>query len=111
MGACSSCGGCCAPCATTCGALGGASIGGMSSFFVRGSGYSGIIPFLRRHHVSQSNDDATPVDGEALVDPNHPGHREAIKVVSHVDDDKHEETVLWLKGLLQEIGHESDPQT
>jgi hypothetical protein len=83
----------------------------MSSFFVRGSGYSGIIPFLRRHHVSQSNDDATPVDGEALVDPNHPGHREAIKVVSHVDDDKHEETVLWLKGLLQEIGHESDPQT
>jgi hypothetical protein len=50
------------------------------------------------------------VDGDALVDPNHPGHREAIKTVSHVDDDQHEETIQWLKGLLHQIEHGSEPQ-
>ena len=39
----------------------------------------------------QSTDDnATPTGGDARVDPNHPGHREAIKAISHGDDDMHE---------------------
>ena len=111
MAGCASCGGCCAPCATTCGVMGGASFGAMGTPFVGGFGGFGFFPFFGGRHVSQNNDDnATPVDGDALVDPNHPGHREAIKTVSHVDDDQHEETIQWLKGLLHQIEHGSEPQ-
>jgi len=93
----------------TCGSLGGMSLGVIDSFSVKGSGYSGIIAVLRRHYASRRKKDrVSPVDGNALVDPNHPGHHEAIKSASHVDDDKHEETVQWLQGLLEQIEPESD---
>src|SRR5665213_1079235 len=85
MAGCASCGGCCAHCATTCGVMGGASFGTMGSPFIGGFGSFGFFPFFGGHHASRRNDDnATPVDGDALVDPNHPGHREAIKTISHV---------------------------
>lgn len=111
MAGCAPCGGCCAPCASTCGVMGGASFGAMGSPFAGGLGGFGFFPFFRAHHASQSNDDnATPVDGDALVDPNHPGHREAIKTVSHVDDAQHEETIQWLKDLLHQLGDGGEPQ-
>jgi|GEM_PF-1414850 len=111
MAGCASCGGCCAHCATTCGVVGGASFGAMGSPFIGGFGGFGFFPFFGGHHASQSNDDnATPVDGDALVDPNHPGHREAIKTISHVNDDKHEKITQWLKDELHQIEHGSDPQ-
>jgi hypothetical protein len=111
MAGCASCGGCCAHCASTCGVMGGASFGAMGSPFVGGFGGFGFFPFFGGRHALQSNDDnATPVDGDALVDPNHPDHREAIKTVSHVDDDKHEKITQWLKDELHQIEHGSDPQ-
>jgi hypothetical protein len=88
--------------------MGGASFGAMGSPFIGGFGF---FPFFGGHHSLQSKDDnATPVDGDALVDPNHPGHREAIKTISHVDDDKHEKITQWLKDELHQIEHGSDPQ-
>jgi hypothetical protein len=111
MAGCASCGGCCAHCATTCGVMGGASFGAMGSPFIGGFGGFGFFPFFGGHRASPGNDDdATQVDGDALVDPNHLGHREAIKTISHVDDDKHEKITQWLKDELQKIEHGSDPQ-
>jgi hypothetical protein len=96
----------------TCGSLGGTSLGVIDSFSVKGSGYSGVIAALRRHYASRRNEETgTPVDGDALVDPNHPGHLEAVRTVSHVDDDKHEETVQWLQGLLEQIEPQSDQKS
>ena len=111
MAGCASCGGCCAHCATTCGVMGGASFGVMGSPFIGGFGGFGFFPFFGGHRASLSNDDsATPVDGDALVDSNHLGHREAIKTISHVDDEKHEKITQWLKDELHKIEHGSDPQ-
>ena len=111
MAGCASCGGCCAHCATTCGVMGGASFGAMGSPFIGGFGGFGFFPFFGGHRASLSNDDnATPVDGDALVDSNHLGHREAIKTISHVDDEKHEKITQWLKDELHKIEHGSDPQ-
>ena len=114
MAGCASCGGCCAHCATSCGVVGGASFGAMGSPFIGGLGGLGgfgFFPFFGGHHASQSNDDnATPVDGDALVDSNHPGHREAIKTISHVDDDTHDKITQWLKDELHQIEHRSDPK-
>jgi hypothetical protein len=90
--------------------MGGASFGTMSSPFIGGFGGFGFFPFFGGHRASQSNDgNVTPVDGDALVDPNHPGHREAIKTISHVDDDKHEKITQWLKDELHK--HGSDPKS
>lgn len=111
MAGCASCGGCCAHCATTCGVMGGASFGAMGSPFIGGFGGFGFFPFFGGHHSLQSeNDDATPVDGDALVDTNHSGHRDAIKTISHVVDEKHEKITQWLKDELHKIEHQSDPQ-
>jgi hypothetical protein len=92
--------------------MGGAAFGAMGSPFIGGFGGLGFFPFFRGHHSSPSNHvDATPVDGDALVDPNHPGHRDAIKTVSHVDVDQHEETIQWLKDLLHQLDEGSEPPT
>jgi hypothetical protein len=85
--------------------MGGASIGALGGF-----GSSGFSYFTSNHPLQNIDDNATPVDGDALVDPNHPGHREAIKTISHVDDDKHEKITQWLKAELHQIEHGSDPQ-
>jgi hypothetical protein len=111
MAGCAHCGGCCAHCATACGVMGGASFGAMGAPFIGGFGGFGFFPFFGGHSALQSNDDnATPVDGDALVDPNHPGHREAIKTIAHVDDDKHEKITQWLKNELHQFEHGSDPK-
>jgi hypothetical protein len=90
--------------------MAGASFGAMGSPFIGGFGGFGFFPFFRDHHASQSNDNnATPVNGDALIDPKHSGHREAIKTVSHVDDGQHEETIRWLKDLLHQLDDGSDP--
>ncbi len=91
--------------------MGGASFGAMGSPFIGGFGGFGFFPFFGGHRALLSNDDnATPVDGDALVDSNHLGHREAIKTISHVDDEKHEKITQWLKDELHKIEHGSDPQ-
>jgi len=95
----------------TCGSLAGSSIGVIPSFSVGGSHYTGIIPYLQRRHASKTHDDATPVDDVALGDPAHPGHGEAVKLISYLDTDQREETVHWLEGLLQDSGNESGPLT
>ncbi len=111
MAGCASCGGCCAQCATTCGVVGGTSFGAIGSPIIGAFGGLGFLPYFGGHHSSQGADgNSTPVDGDALVDPNHPGHREAVKTISHVDDDKHEKITQWLKDELQRIERGSDPQ-
>ena len=119
MAGCAHCGGCCAHCGATCGAFGGGSFGGFGggSFggfggapFMGGMGNFGFFPFFGGHHASKRDDEnATPVDGDALLDPNHPGHREAIATVAHVDDEKHEKMTQWIKDELHRIEHGSDP--
>jgi hypothetical protein len=111
MAGCAHCGGCCAHCGTTCGLMGGAPIGGMGSPFIGGFGGFGFFSYFGGWHASKKKeDDSTPVDGDALVDPNHPGHREAIQTISHVDDEKHEKITAWLKDELHKLDHGSDPQ-
>jgi len=58
------------------------------------------------------DDDATPVDVDALMDSNHPGHRAAIKTISHVDADKHRKITQSLKDEVEqiELGSAPDPQ-
>jgi hypothetical protein len=105
MAGCASCGGCCAQCASTCGVMGGASFSALGG--IDGSGFS---YFTSNHPLQNIDDNATPVDGDALVDRDHPDHREAIKTISHVDDDKHEKIIQWLKDETHRIERGSDPQ-
>jgi hypothetical protein len=105
MAGCASCGGCCAQCASTCGVMGGASLGG-----VRGFGESDFSYFTSNHPLQNVDDNVASVDGDALVAPNHPGHREAIKTLSHVDDDKHKRIIQWLKDELHQAEDGSDSQ-
>jgi hypothetical protein len=100
MAGCASCGGCCANCASTCGVMGGAAFGALG-----GMGGSGFSYFTSNHPLQNIDDNATPVDADALVEPNHSGHREAIKTISHVDDDKHEKITQWLKDELHKGDH------
>jgi hypothetical protein len=110
MAGCAACAGCCANCGTTCGFVGGASLTALGSPYIGGSGFDYFLG--GNHSIQDKDDNATPVDGDALVDPNHPGHREAVKTLSHVDDDKHEKISQWLKDKLThiELGSEPDPQ-
>jgi hypothetical protein len=68
--------------------------------------------FSNNHPLQNVDDNTTPVDGDALVDPDHPGHREAITTISHVDDGKHKKFAQWLKEELQkmELGSAPDPR-
>jgi hypothetical protein len=81
--------------------MGGASFGALGG--LSGSGFS---YFTNNHPVKNFNDDGTPVDGDALADPDHPGHRKAIKTISHVEGDKHEKITQWLKAELHQTEHE-----
>ncbi len=74
--------------------MGGAALGAWGE-----SGGSWYSYFTSNHPLQNAEDDTTPVDGDALVDPDHPGHREAIKSISH-DDDKHRKIAQWLKDEL-----------
>jgi hypothetical protein len=81
--------------------MGGASFGALG-----GMSDSGFWYFTSNHPLQNIDGDTTAVDGDALVDHNHPGHREAIKAISHVDADKHEKITQWLKDEISRI----DPQ-
>ena len=105
MAGCASCGGCCAQCASTCGALVGAPLGALAG--MDGSGFS---YFTSNHPLQNVDGDAIPVDGEALVAPDHPGHRHAIKTMSHVDDATHENIVQRLRNEVHHIERGGDPQ-
>ena len=110
MVACASCGGCCAHCGASCGAIGGGAglgfggaFGGVGMGGFNGLGGFGFLPFFglsRRHSASASDEGQTPVDCDALVDHNNPGHQAAIQTISHVDDEKHEKILQWLKDEL-----------
>lgn len=110
MAGCAACAGCCANCGATCGVVGGTSLTAIGSPFVGGS--AGFDYFLGGDHsIRDQDEDATPVNGDALVDPHHPGHRDAIKSISHVDDEQHKKITKWLKDKLTqiELGSTPDP--
>jgi hypothetical protein len=73
-------------------------------------GGSGSSYFESNHPSKNFYDDGTPVESDALVDPDRPGHRDAIKKISHVEGDKHEKIIQWLKAEIHQDGHGSDPQ-
>jgi hypothetical protein len=115
MPSCAHCGGCCARCSATCGSLRGLSAGHAGPLFGGGGfGAFGFFPFfmMGRSRSSQPTDDqSTPVDGDALTDSNNPGHGDAIKTISHVDDNKHEKFITWLKEENHKIEHGDSPPT
>lgn len=81
-------------------------MGGGSIFPMGGLMGFGFLPFFglgRTRPAATPDDDSTPVDGDALVDQNNPGHREAIQTISHVDDEKHENILQWLKDELHKL--------
>jgi hypothetical protein len=51
--------------------------------------------------------EAPKVDCDALADPNHLGHREAVKTIAHVDDGTHEPMLTCIEDELEkfEPGH------
>ena len=111
MAGCGHCGGCCAHCGSTCGHLEGAQLGGIGSPFIGGFGNFGFYPYFGGWHRSKKKDDGiTPIDADALVDPNHPGHRDAIQTISHIDDEKHGKLIAWLEEELHKLEHRSGPQ-
>jgi hypothetical protein len=89
--------------------MGGASIGGMGGVYVGGLIGSGFAPFVRKRHMkSEQDDEPTPVNLDALANLNHPGHREAITTISHVDDDRHGQIIRWLRDELRKLVVGSD---
>ena len=84
--------------------MGGIGFGALGG--INGSGFS---YFTSNHPLQNAEEDNTPVDADALADPHHVGHREAIKTLSHVDDDKHEKITQWLKDELDKIEGGSAP--
>jgi hypothetical protein len=86
------------------GGIGGAFGGGSATGFgASGLGMNtlGFLPFFgRTHRKPDPEDDKTPVDCDALVDHDNPGHRAAVQTISHVDDEKHDKILQWLKDEL-----------
>jgi hypothetical protein len=110
MVACGSCGGCCGHCGAICGGCSGASAGGIGGAFGGGGFFGGIgympyvggVPFFH-HKKSDDTGDGPKVDCDALADPNHPGHREAVKTIAHVDDKTHESMMKRIKEELEKF--------
>ena len=104
MAGCGHCGGCCAGCGASCGAMGGFG-GGFGGLGLGGYGSFGGFGF-HPWFGSQSRDDAdglNHIDAEALADPEHPGHRDAIKAISHIPPTAHSMLVDWLKKELAHV--------
>jgi hypothetical protein len=125
MAACGHCGGCCAQCGSICGAVGGGPALGIAGAFRWGGLYGGfggdstgetLSPDERaREDSAYFPDDLTDpknpghdawiarqkerIDCDALVDSEHPGHRDAIQSISHVNDATH-------KSILRRIEEE-----
>ena len=122
MAGCAGCGGCCGACGASCGAFGGGFGGfggvGFAGFGGRGGvrdvgagdefggigfvGYQSFGAWFRSHHKKDDNT-ASPVDTQALVDPNHPDHRDAIKSISHIDPQEHSKMIEWLKKVAAQV--------
>jgi hypothetical protein len=126
MAGCASCGGCCASCGGSCGAFGA----GLGTLGVLGEGLAPGLDGEDGIHGDSGDDDSgggigyfagvqlhpwfgpsrkkvedpsTPtVDSRALADPHHPGHREAITAISHIDPEKHSRLMEWLKKELDQ---------
>lgn len=115
MVACGHCGGCCGHCGAICGGCSGASAGGIAGAFGGGAfggggflgmgymPYVGGVPFF--HHKKRDDDaeDGKALDCDALADPNHPGHREAVTTIAHVDDATHESILKRIKEELAKV--------
>ena len=110
MVACAHCGGCCGHCGAICGRCSGASASGLGGVFGGGSYFGGIhftpyvggFPFF--HHKRREDEDTGPkLDCDALADPNHPGHREAVTAIAHVDDETHESILKRIKEELERL--------
>lgn len=66
----------------------------------------GGIPFF--HHKKRDDDaedasEGTKVDCDALADPNHPSHREAVTTIAHVGDEAHESILKRIKEELEKL--------
>ena len=123
MVACGHCGGCCAHCGAICGGSFGAPAVGLAGEFggggLYGGGlfggigympYVGGVPFFHHKKHDDGTDattdetaDTKKVDCDALVDPNHPGHREAVTTIAHVDDATHESMLKRIKEELAKL--------
>jgi hypothetical protein len=110
MAGCGGCGGCCAHCGASCGSFGGGSFAGAGAFGgamvgmpFAGLGLFGFHPFASSRNETPDDDSENAVDTDALTDPSHPGHRDAIKTISHVDDEKHEKITSWVKGEFHKL--------
>jgi hypothetical protein len=116
---CPSCGGCCAPCGVSCAGFGGgfAGLGGFGGGLAPGlDGLDGVHgddgygsfgtfqfhPWFGSHRKKDRDPGATTVDSQALRDPSHAGHREAIKAISHGDPEQHSRLMEWFKKELDQ---------
>jgi hypothetical protein len=130
MAGCGPCSGCCAQCGSVCGAVGGASAIGIAGAFrwgsgLRGAAWGGAVPTDEERtqadieqDTAYFSDDLTDpknpghdawvarqkerLDTNALVDPDLPGHRDAVQTISHVNDATHESILRRIRGELAE---------
>jgi hypothetical protein len=87
---------------------GGAGGGGFGGGFAGAGAYGnyggfGFHPWFGSHRKKDIDDGATPIDAQALADPEHPGHRDAVKAVSHIDSAEHSKLIDWMK---KELAHD-----
>jgi hypothetical protein len=73
-----------------------------------GLGGFGFHPFSSSRNEAPDADLENAVDTDALADPTHPGHRDAIKMISHVDDEKHGKITTWIQGELRKLEGTAD---
>jgi len=91
-----------------CGSLGGASFGGIGSF-AGGFGGFGFHPYFGSWNTpSNVGKSANPIDGDALTDPNNPGHREAIQSIAHVSSELFKKIEAFLKDERHKLDHGGD---
>jgi hypothetical protein len=91
-----------------CGAIGGGSFGGAGIGFFGGLSHFGFLPNSVPVDRSRYHQTPVPIDDEALVDPSHPGHREAIQAIAHAPEEKRDKILAWLKEELSKVEPGSD---
>jgi hypothetical protein len=72
-------------------------LGGYGNF-----GGFGFYPWFGSHR-KKDDDGSSQIDAQALADPEHPGHRDAIKAISHTDPAEHSKMIDWLKKELAQV--------
>jgi hypothetical protein len=110
MAACVHCGGCCPHCGAICHSCSGAPAHSIGGAFGGGNLFGGIgyMPFVSgvafHHHKKRDDAEEAPkVDCDALADPDHPDHREAVTTIAHVDDGTHESMLRRIKEELEKL--------